>query len=248
MSDKIKSIIVDDEEGNRANLRSLLTSYCPQVEIIAEADSAITAMDAIAEHCPQLIFLDIEMPNGNGFDLLSKLDRIDFEIIFVTAFGQYALKAIKFCALDYILKPIDMLDLKTAVQKAEKRIREHERSDSWQVFVENQQSSQNPKIALPTGNQIDYIPVSEIVRCKGDGNYTTFYLENKQSLMVSKTLKEFEELLSEHNFIRVHQSHLINARYVKTYVKSDGGYLRMEDSSEIPISRQRKEFVLGRLR
>lgn len=248
MSDTIKAIIVDDEEGNRENLRSLLENYCPQVEILAEAESAITAMDAIGKHEPQLLFLDIEMPNGNGFDLLGKLDRIDFEIIFVTAFGQYALKAIKFCALDYILKPIDILDLKVAVQKAEKRIREHERSDSWQVFVENQQSAHNPKIALPTGNQIDYIPVEEIVRCKGEGNYTTFFLKKGKSLMVSKTLKEFEELLAEHRFIRVHQSHLISAQYVKTYVKSDGGYLRMEDGAEIPISRQRKEFVLESLK
>lgn len=248
MSDKIRSILVDDEAGNRENLRSLLESYCPQIEIIAEADSAVSAMDVIQEHKPQLLFLDIEMPNGNGFDLLSRLDRIDFEIIFVTAFNQYALKAIKFCALDYILKPIDILDLKSAVQKAEKRIWEQNQSQSWQVFLDNQKSQHNPKIALPTGNQIDYIPIAEIIRCRGEGNYTHFHLQSGKALMVSKTLKEFEELLKEHRFLRVHQSHLINIRFVKSYVKSDGGYLRMEDQSEIPISRQRKEYVLGRLK
>ncbi|MEM6802230.1 MAG: LytTR family DNA-binding domain-containing protein [Bacteroidota bacterium] len=248
MSDKIRSILVDDESGNRENLRSLLESYCPQIEIMAEADSAVSAMDVIQEHKPQLLFLDIEMPNGNGFDLLSRLDRIDFEIIFVTAFNKYALKAIKFCALDYILKPIDILDLKSAVQKAEKRVLEQNQSQSWQVFLDNQKSQNNPKIALPSGNQIDYIPIAEIIRCRGEGNYTHFHLQTGKALMVSKTLKEFEELLKEHRFIRVHQSHLINVRFVKSYVKSDGGYLRMEDQSEIPISRQRKEYVLERLK
>ncbi|MEM8888021.1 MAG: LytTR family DNA-binding domain-containing protein [Bacteroidota bacterium] len=248
MSDKIRSILVDDEAGNRANLKSLLENYCPQIEVIGEANSAVSAMDLIHQTKPQLVFLDIEMPQGNGFDLLNKLDRIDFEVIFVTAFDQYALKAIKFCALDYILKPIDILDLKAAVQKAENRILEHEHSEAWQVFQENQKSQSNPKIALPTGNQVDYVPIAEIIRCRGEGNYTHFYLTSGKALMVSKTLKEFEELLKEHRFLRVHQSHLINVRFVKSYVKSDGGFLRMEDQSEIPISRQRKEFVLAKLK
>lgn len=248
MSANIRSILIDDEAGNRANLRSLLDSYCPQVEVVGEADSAISGMDLIHQTKPQLIFLDIEMPQGNGFDLLNKLDRIDFEVIFVTAFDQYALKAIKFCALDYILKPIDILDLKAAVQKAETRILEHEHSEAWQVFQENQKSQSNPKIALPTGNQVDYVPIANIIRCRGEGNYTHFYLKSGKALMVSKTLKEFEELLKEHRFLRVHQSHLINVRFVKSYVKSNGGFLRMEDQSEIPISRQRKEFVLAKLK
>lgn len=244
----IHAIIIDDEAGNRENLQRMLERHCSNVVIQASAASAIEGIDAIGKHRPDLVFLDIEMPHGNGFELLESLPQIDFEVIFVTAFDHYAIRAIKFCALDYLLKPIDLLELKVAVQKVSEKLEKARKNESMQIFMQNRRNpNEVKKIALPTADKVDFVAVNEIVRCQAESNYTHIFLKNGQKILVSRTLKEYEELLSEYNFLRVHQSHLINITEVKTYVKRDGGYIVMSDGAEVSVSKQKKEGVLARL-
>lgn len=246
---KIKAIIVEDEKNNRENLSKILSEYCPKVELVAECASAIEGRKAIAKFQPDLVFLDIEMPGGNGFSLLESIDEIDFEVIFVTAFDHYGIKAVKFCALDYLLKPIDILELSKAVEKVESRIAEKSENLRMKALLSNRQLENiNPKIALPLSDKIEFIEISSIIRCEGEGNYTHIYLKSGDTILASKTLKEFDELLTDHNFLRTHQSHLINLNEVKSYIKSDGGYIKMKDNTSVSISRQRREMVLEKLK
>jgi len=242
----IKAIIVDDEANNRENLRLALASYCQEVTVIGEADSALTAMDLIKAVEPQLVFLDIAMPLGSGFDLLESLPSIDFDIIFVTAYDQYAIRAIKFAAVDYLLKPINVLELKKAVERVANKQSKSTQNDHLEVLLHNLQQ-QEKKIALPQSDHIEFVPVGNIVRCQGDRNYTHFFLQGGRKLLVSRTLKEFVELLDGHNFYRVHQSHLVNLDRIQKYSKRDGGMLITEDGAKIPVARARKEELLARL-
>lgn len=245
---EIRAIIIDDEAGNRENLQRMLERHCGNVQVQAVAASAIEGIDAIGTHSPDLVFLDIEMPHANGFELLESLPRIDFEVIFVTAFDHYAIRAIKFCALDYLLKPIDLLELKVAVEKVSEKLQRARENESMEIFMQNRRNPQQvKKIALPTADKVDFVAVNEIVRCQGESNYTHIFLANGKKILVSRTLKEYEELLSEYNFLRVHQSHLVNVAEVKTYVKRDGGYIVMSDGAEVSVSKQKKEAVLTRL-
>lgn len=245
---EIRAIIIDDEAGNRENLQRMLERHCGNVQVQAVAASAIEGIDAIGTHSPDLVFLDIEMPHANGFELLENLPRIDFEVIFVTAFDHYAIRAIKFCALDYLLKPIDLLELKVAVEKVSEKLLKARENESMEIFMQNRRNPQQvKKIALPTADKVDFVAVNEIVRCQGESNYTHIFLANGKKILVSRTLKEYEELLSEYNFLRVHQSHLVNVAEVKTYVKRDGGYIVMSDGAEVSVSKQKKEAVLTRL-
>ena len=244
----IKSIIVEDEAQNRENLVRLIACYCPQVEIVAQCASAAEARQAIIERHPDLVFLDIEMPGGNGFSLLEGLPDAHFEVIFVTAYDYYGIQAIKFSALDYILKPIDPNELRNAVEKALQKIAQKEENVRMLHLLQNARSEpSNMTIALSLAESIEFVPVSSIVRCESDSNYTTFFLKSGEQLIVSRTLKEFDELLVPHGFLRVHQSHLININEIKSYVKSDGGYIRMKNGATVSISRQRREMVLKAL-
>jgi two-component system LytT family response regulator len=246
---KIKAIIVEDEKSNRDNLATILSQYCPEVEVLAMCNSAIEGREAITRLTPDLVFLDIEMPGGNGFSLLESIGEINFEVIFVTAFDHYGIKAVKFCALDYLLKPIDILELQRAVEKVESRIVEKSENLRMKSLLSNRQEQRlNPKIALPLSDKIEFIEISSIIRCEGESNYTHIYLKTGEDILASKTLKEFDELLSDHNFLRVHQSHLINLNEVKSYVKTDGGYIKMKDGASVSISRQRREMVMDRLK
>ena len=245
---QIKAIIIEDEKSNRENLAKILLEYCSEVNVLAQCSSAIDGRKAIIEHRPDLVFLDIEMPGGDGFSLLESFEEINFEVIFVTAYNQYGIKAVKFCALDYLLKPVDILELSQAVEKVQKRLKAKTDQLRLQTLLANRSNESNPKIALPLSDKIVFIDVTSIIRCQGEGNYTHIYLKGEEKLLASKTLKEFEELLSDYNFLRVHQSHLINLNEVKAYVKSDGGYIKMNDNSSVSISRQRKEMVMERLR
>jgi two-component system LytT family response regulator len=246
---KIKSIIVDDESKSRNNLKQLLSEYCPAVEVIAEADSAANALILIAEHQPDLLFLDIEMGELSGFDLLKLLNgKQTFELIFVTAYDNYGIQAVKACAIDYLLKPINILELSNAVDQAIKQIgpkRENERLKELVANIDRKDDEQ--KIAVPLADKIEFIAVSKIVRLEAEGNYTHFYLDGQKHYLVCKTLKEYQELLESHQFIRSHQSHLINYRKIAAYVKTDGGYIAMEDGSRVPISRQKREEVLAKI-
>jgi len=241
----IRSIIIDDEPNNIENLEFLLLKYCPKIKIEATASNADKGITLIQELKPDLIFLDIQMPGKSGFDMLKALPKVDFEIIFVTAYDQYGIQAIKFSALDYLLKPIDINELKDAVTKAETKIVAKQKNASLDNLLEYIRKGQkeNPKIALPTLKEILFVQTEDIVRCEASDNYTTFFLENRETVLVCKTLKEFSELLSTHGFIRTHQSHLVNTRFVRSFLKEDGGVLLMHDLTKIPISRQNKEKV-----
>jgi len=244
---KIKSIIVDDEPGNSENLQNLLARYCPQVEVLACIDNIHAAVETIVQQKPELIFLDIELIEGTGFDLLEMLPVKNFEVIFVTAFDKYALKAIKFCALDYILKPVNVKELVKAISLFDERRQEKYDNKRMQVLLENISASKK-RIVLPLSDKMEFVEVDRILRIQGEGNYSHVYLKSGGKFMVCKALKEFDELLSEYNFLRVHQSHLINLNEVKSYIKTDGGYIKMNDGSSVSISRQRREMVLGVLK
>ncbi|EDM34962.1 response regulator [Pedobacter sp. BAL39] len=246
---KIKSIIVDDEPKSRSNLRQLLTEYCPDVEVIAEAGSATSALVMIAAHQPDLLFLDIEMGEISGFDLLKLLHgKQRFELIFVTAFDKYGIQAVKACAIDYLLKPINIIELSTAVDKAIKQIGPKKENLRLKELVANiDRRIDEQKIAVPLADKIEFIAVSRIIRLEAEGNYTHFYLDDRKHLLICKTLKDYQELLERHHFIRTHQSHLINFHRISAYVKTDGGYIAMEDGSQVPISRQKKEEVLAKI-
>jgi two-component system, LytTR family, response regulator len=244
---KITSIIVDDEVGNCENLESLLGRYCPQVEVLNSLNTINEAAEAIINIKPDLVFLDIELGEGTGFDLLEILPTINMEVIFVTAFDHYALKAIKFCALDYLLKPVNISELIKAVSRFEEKLKEKSENRRMQLLLENL-SSNHKRIVLPLSNKMEYVEVNKILRCHGDGNYTHVYLVSGEKYVVCKALKEYVELLTEYNFLRTHQSHLININEVKSYVKTDGGYIEMKDGSSVSISRQRREMVFERLK
>ena len=242
----IRSIIVEDEKHSRETLRGMLTRYCKNVEVIAEADSYRGGLKLIREHHPEVVFLDIQMPDGSGFRMLEEIEEIDFEIIFTTAFDQFAIKAIKYSALDYLLKPIDPEELVKAVKKVENKISNQQVNQNIQVLLDNIKSKETDphKIVLSTSEKIHIIETDQILRCESDNYYTNFFLADGKKILVSKTLKENEELLSDHNFIRPHKSHLVNVKYIKGFLRSDGGYIELTDGSKIPVSRRKREKII----
>lgn len=246
---KVKSIIVDDESKSRSNLRQLLSQYCPTVEIIAEADSVTSALSLIMQHQPDLLFLDIEMGELSGFDLLKLLnERQTFELIFVTAYDKYGIQAVKTCAIDYLLKPVNILELSKAVEKAVQHIGPKKENERMKELIANiDRRDDERKIAVPLADKIEFVAIGKILRLEAEGNYTHIYLDDRKHHLVCKTLKEYQELLAEHDFIRTHHSHLINFRKISAYVKTDGGYIAMDDGSQVPISRQKREEVLARI-
>ncbi len=245
----LKSILVDDEAKSRANLRELLREYCPSVEVVGEADSPAAALKLISQHQPDLLFLDIEMGKESGFDLLRSLNgNQHFEVIFVTAFDRYGIQAVKACAIDYLLKPINILELSSAVEKAAKEIMPKRENKRLQELIANiDRGDDEQRIALPLADKIEFIAVSRIIRLEAEGNYTHIYLDGDKKYLVCKTLKEYQELLEGYHFLRTHQSHMINFRKISAYVKTEGGYIAMEDGSQVPISRQKRDEVLKRI-
>ena len=243
----LKALIVDDELNNRENLKLALEQYCPSVEVIGLAEGVLAALKMIHAQKPDLVFLDIEMPNGSGFDLLESLPQIDFEVIFVTAYDQYAIRAIKFAAVDYLLKPLDIEELQMAVNKVIDRAGNKEsQAQNLEVLRQNMQE-QPQKLGLPQSDGIDFIEIQDIVRCQSERNYTHFFLKSGKKLLVSKNLGEYVQMLEDQGFYRIHQSHLINLKEVDRLVKKDGGYLLMSDQSQIPIARNRKEGLMAEL-
>jgi two-component system, LytTR family, response regulator len=242
----IKAIIIEDEKMSRETLYRLLEKYCPQVEVVAEADSYRKGIEEIRKHHPDVIFLDIQMPDGSGFRVLEEIGEIDFEIIFTTAFDQFAIKAIKYSALDYLLKPIIPQDLSEAVARVEKKKAESTRKRNLETYSEKAAlpDDKNQKIILSTSEMIHVIQVGDIIRCESDNYYTYFHFSDGRKLLVSKTLKENEELLHPFNFIRPHKSHLVNINYIKSYIRQDGGYILMTDGTRIPVSRRKKDKIM----
>ena len=227
-------------------LNSLLEKYCDYVKVLAEAEGVADGVEKINKHKPDVIFLDIQMPDGSGFSLLEKLDKIDFDIIFTTAFDQYAIRAIKYSALDYLLKPISPDDLIIAVERVRQRKLHKVQNQNIEVLLENikRPEEEPPKIVLSTSDKIHVVDVGNIIRCESDNYYTRFFFREGAPLLISKTLKENEELLSDHNFIRPHKSHLINIKYIKAFLRIDNGYIQMIDGSEIPVSRRKREKII----
>ena len=245
----IKAIIIDDEIHCRKTLSMLLNEYCPDVEVIEQCGDAECGLAAIQKHKPHLAFLDIEMPNMNGFEMLEKLPAINFEIIFTTSYDQYAIKAIRFSALDYLLKPVERQELQRAVQKVAQRL-QSPLPQQLEILLQkiHQPTSPIQRIALPTMEGLQMIAVSSIISCASDSNYTVFFLKNKQKIIVSRPLKEIEEMLEEYSFLRVHNSYLVSLNEIDKYVKGEGGYLVMTDGSNIDVSRSKKETLLNKLR
>lgn len=242
----LKAIIVEDEKHSRETLKSLLSEFCDGVEVIATAASVIEAIKTIEANKPDVVFLDIELQTGTGFDVLMQLDHINFEIIFTTAFEQYAIKAVKFSSLDYLLKPIDLEELQTAVEKAKKRKNQEDYIRQLNLLMENINAKKNDpvKICLATSDGIEFINTNEIVYCKANGSYTDFTLTDNSKIIVSKHLKEYENLLQDQSFMRVHNSYLINLKEVKKYIKSDGGYIIMSNNEHVSISPKKKDLFL----
>jgi len=245
----IRSIIIDDEPNNIENLQIILKEYCPAVNIVATASSAAEGVSVIVQHRPELVFLDIQMPEQSGFDMLKGLPAIDFEIVFITAYDKYALQAIKVSALDYLLKPIDIHELCIAVEKVKQKISARRRDHGIEHLMEYIRTGQKAtaKIALPTLHETLYVRIADILRCESSNNYTHFHLYNGERVLVCKTLKEVSEILLSHRFIRTHQSHLVNAEGVKSLLREDGGVLLLTDGAKIPISRQNRDLVKAAL-
>jgi two-component system LytT family response regulator len=246
---EIRSIIIDDEPNNVENLQGIINTYCPEIEVAATALNAADGIAAIKAHQPDLIFLDIQMPGDSGFDLLQAFPAINFEVIFITAFDQYGIQAIKFSALDYLLKPINITEFKQAITKAKEKIDNKKRNYNIDNLLDYIKAGKkdSPKIALPTLTEIMYVRVSTIIRCEADNNYTKFFIDTGEQILVCKTLKDFAELLTPHDFVRTHQSHLVNLCFVKSYLKEDGGMLLLTNQTKIPISRQNKDKIRDEL-
>ena len=245
----INAIIIDDESHSRRTLMMMLKDYCPEVNVIAQAGEAESGLAAIQKLNPDLVFLDIEMPNMNGFEVLEKMPQINFEIIFTTSYDQYAIKAIRFSALDYLLKPVDREELLRAVQKVTMR-RQSCLPQQLEILLQKLHQPVSPvqKIALPTMEGLQMVAVNSIIRCESESNYSIFFLKDKPKMTVSRPLKEIEEILEEYSFIRVHNSHLVSLNEIDKYVKGEGGYLVMSDGTNIDVSRTKKDALLQKLR
>jgi two-component system LytT family response regulator len=242
----MKAILIDDEPHNLSNLQALLEMYCPQIEICAQAQDARQGKAALYAHQPDLLFLDIQMPGQDGFALLRSLAEYDFEVIFVTAYDQYAIQAMRFAAVDYLLKPIDIDDLQAAVARAGKQRRlkvQNQQINYLMQWLRSQSGNEEQRIALSTTEETRFVKTSEIIRCESSNNYTTFFLNDGTSLLVSKPIYEYDELLSGFGFLRCHQSHLVNRSFIKSWKKEFGDFLLLSDGIEIPVSRGKKEAV-----
>lgn len=244
----IRTIIIDDEADGRDALVHAIQTYCQGLEIIHVCASAPEGLEAIQQSDPQLVFLDIQMPHMSGFEVLQSLGQINFKVIFVTAHDQYAIKAIKFSALDYLLKPVDVDDLLQAIKRYEQQS-ELTAKDQFQHLFSNLSltATQFEKLAIPSIDGVEFVPVHDIIFCQADGNYTKIHLQGGKVLLASRTLKEFELLLSEAGFCRVHHGSLINLKHISKYVKGEGGYLILAGGHEVPVARRRREALLRRL-
>lgn len=241
----MRAVLIDDEISNLENLRTLLEKHCPQVTIIATAQNVNNAVDVIEKYLPDLVFLDIQMGEQTGFDVLKLLPSRNFEVVFVTAYDQYGIQAVKFAALDYLLKPVDIEELRNAVDKAEFKLTRQVQTSQLDFLLQQLKKPETSisKIALQMQSEIRYVALSEIIRCEADNTYTHFFLSSDEKILVSRSLKEYADLLRPSGFLRTHQSHLVNPKYVKSWLKEDGGILLLMSGEKIPVSKPNKETV-----
>ena len=246
----INAILIDDEKNALEVLQMQLTQFCKEVNIVATANGGAKGIEAIKKYNPDLVFLDIEMPHKNGFDVLTETSQFNYDVVFTTAYDQFAIKAFKFSALDYLLKPIDIVELQQAVEKAKQKKGNTNLDEKIKLLfsqIQPQQKLTN-KIALPIGDAMQLTEPDEIIRCESDSNYTHIFLTNGKKITLAKTLKEVEENISGNPFYRIHQSHLINMNHVSKYIKGDGAYVVMKDGTQIAISRNKKEAFMETFR
>ena len=251
-NNKICALIVDDEKRHHETLGKMLSNFCPEIEVIGNASNVQEAIDLIQKKQPDLLFLDIEMPGGNGFTLFDNFEEPPFEVIFTTAHDLYAINAIKYAALDYLMKPVNIKELQEAVARAAKVLSKKDNSvgrEKINVLKSNLklEDKRFTKIALPSSDGIDFIEAESIIRAEAERSYSNFYLENGKKILVSKPLKEYEALLEQCNFFRVHKSHMINLAHLEKYVKGKGGYVIMKDGSHVDVSVRKKDDLLSRL-
>jgi two-component system LytT family response regulator len=242
----VPAIIVDDEINGRENLANLIFKFCPDIQITGMASSVDDAIEMIKNRNPELVFLDIEMPFKNGFDLLEMVNPITFDVIFTTAFDHYAVRAIKFSALDYLLKPIDIEELKQSVAKLlQKKAAKESSAKNFELLLSNLKvRNKLQKIAVPTLDGLVFINIMDIIRCEADDNYTRIFIVNSDALLVSRTLKDYEDMLSGMNFFRIHHANLINLQHVKKYIRGEGGFVVLSDNISVEVSRRRKNEFL----
>lgn len=240
----LKAIIIDDEPLIRELITETIKSYCPKVSIVAEAGTVQSGVAAINEHEPDLILLDIKMPDGSGFDLIKHFDKPDFKIIFISGYMEYAIKGYKFNAIDYILKPIDEEELALAINKADDIIR-YEEKMQFKVMEENIKAlNKTYKIILKTSEHIHLINTDNIIRIEADGNYSTFFIEDGRKILVSRAIKEYEESLIDKGFHRIHKSHIININKLSYFDKTDSGDVIMTDGSVVPVASRKRDMLL----
>ncbi len=239
----IKAVIIEDELHSRNFLNNLVAEFCPEITVAGMAASVEEAVKLIQQTEPQIVFLDIEMQTGTGFDVLQQLQKRNFHVIFTTAYDHYAIKAIKFSAVDYLLKPINLEELQAAVAKAIESIEQTTGENQLELLIKNlrRPAGEDFSISLSTSEGIEFIQLSNIIRLEASGPYTTFFMKDGRKIMVSRNLKEYEMMLTDHGFFRVHNSHIINLKEVRKMIKTDGGYAVMNDESMITISPKKKE-------
>lgn len=242
MKEQYRAILIDDEIHCNESLELLLAEWCPEISVVAKFNLPNKALEWLQSNKIDLVFLDIEMPRMNGFDMLSQLDKVDFDVIFVTAYDQYALKAFGYSAVSYLLKPVDNEELSMTLQrwaeKKEKTVTSNQLGLMYELLRNADKESK--RIALPTSDGLEFIEIKSIIRCESDSNYTRIFCSNKTQYLICRTLKEVETVLAESGFIRVHHSHLVNPSYIRKLIRNSGGYVVMEDQSQIPFSRGKK--------
>ncbi|MCH2223520.1 MAG: LytTR family DNA-binding domain-containing protein [Crocinitomicaceae bacterium] len=245
-----KVLIIDDENRTRSLIAKMIDSFGYDIQTIPEGENVQSGIKAIQKYNPDIVFLDIQMPDGTGFDVIRSIEDKNFQVIFITAHEEFAIKAIKFSALDYLLKPVDSSELRSALDKAIEAIEAIEESKSntqYDALNSNIQPNEKRRLVLKTQESVHVVELDQIIRCEADRNYTSFFLKENKKILVSKTLKEYETLLSSHNFLRVQQSHLINITYVDRYDKKNGGAVVMKDGSEVPLSPAKRDTFFKRL-
>jgi len=242
----LKAIIIDDERSSRNALRQKLINHCPGVTVMAECESGEEGIKSIETLHPDIIFLDVEMPRMNGFTMLQQLQQHNFEIIFITAYDHYAIKAIKFSALDYLVKPVEIADLKTAVEKVAEKRKKISGNTALETLLHNlvSKEKEQQRIAIPSMDGLQFVATGDIIYLEANSNYTNFHLANNKKITVSKTLKDFEELLPPAIFIRIHHSYIININCIEKYIKGEGGQVIMKNGVSLDVARRKKEEVL----
>jgi len=248
MTNDVRAILIDDELNSLQNLQNKLEKYCPAVKVLAAMEKPEEALLCVRQLKPDLIFLDIEMPRMNGFRFVEELADFEGEIIFITAYNHFAIEAMRISAFDYLVKPVSIADLQNAVTRLhQQRIRNtKERLNVLKQSIEENKNQEN-KIAVPTNEGLEFIVIKNIIRIESSTNYSRLYLTNKHSILVTKLLKDFEELLTPYRFFRVHNSHLINLNYISKYIRGDGGQVVMENGDVVDVARRKKEQFLGLL-